>query len=72
MYLCALPACVSVLYIMCMPGANGGQKRASGSLELAVSRHVGAGNQVWVLDGGKKRVLLTAEPSLQPPHVWLS
>jgi hypothetical protein len=43
---------VSVLCV-CMPGACGGQKRASDPLELelqmVVNCHVSSGNQIWVL-----------------------
>jgi hypothetical protein len=46
-----LPACMQSR-TMCVPDACGGQKRMPNPLELelqvVVSHHVGAGNQIWV------------------------
>lgn len=51
----------------CMLGAYGDQKRALGPLEqlMIISHLVGAGNGTQSYKG--QQVLLSTEPSLQPP-----
>lgn len=61
--------CAFVLHVSIV---HGGQKRLSNPLELKlqiiVIRHVGAGDQIWVLC---KKVPLTPGPPLQPPDILL-
>lgn len=62
----------SCMFIRCMPDSHGGQKGVSDFLKLvswvAVSHHVSSGNQTFFFQGFKQfQVLLTTEPSLQPP-----
>lgn len=64
LHVCICTTCVSIVH--------GGQKKLSNPLELKlqiiVIRHVGAGNQIWVLC---KKVPLTPGPPLQPPDILL-
>jgi hypothetical protein len=65
--------CLSVFLctMSCMPGAHGGQKRASDSLGLEfwvfVIHHAEVGNRCWVLCKYSKLFALTPLPSSPPP-----
>lgn len=70
-YVCVLPVCMyCTTYVL---GTCRGEKRLLGPLELELqvllSHHVGAGDQIWVLWKSGQGSLLTAEPPFQPPNI---